>query len=95
MVAATSRGNQCILVVLVDEDDMCEQFEVWRRSIHVEVLPTQRGTFDGLTLELATGFDRVHIENAVVGGLSGRGWRGNWREHQRHSQSPKIRGQRH
>ena len=33
--------------------------------------PHNVGTLDGLTLELAVGFDHVHIENALVGGLSG------------------------
>ena len=52
--------TNCILAVLVACDDMCEQFEVERRSISVGVLPIQSGTLDGFTLDFAVGFGRVH-----------------------------------
>ena len=58
------------------EQAACIRLQVWRRSIHVDVLLIQRGTFYGVTLELAMGFDRVNIVKAVIGGLSRRGKRG-------------------
>ena len=54
------------------------------------MLLIQRGTFYGVTLELAMGFDRVNIVKAVIGGLSRRGKRGNGRARQWHRQHLKF-----
>ena len=90
VVVANQRADRNILVVLRDVHDTCEPFEVWRRPIHVEVLPIERGTFDGLTPELTMGFGGLHRENAVIGGLGGRRQHGNERARQRHSQCLKL-----
>ena len=48
----------------------------------MEVLPIQLGTFDGLTLELAFGFDRVQFEKAVIVGRTCHGKHGSGRARQ-------------
>ena len=78
-----------IFAVRVAGDDMCEQFEVQRRSICVGVLPIQSGTFDGVTRLRDWLWPRSHCKG-VSGGGSLFEKHGNGRARQRHSQCFKF-----